>query len=239
MGEAASPMEHEVRRRDVRSLRIDVCPPDGHVRLTVPLDCSEEQMEAFLESRKRWIEKARTPFLHSDRETIREYVSGETHYLLGRPYRLTLVPSAPSKCEITTRFDRLTFRYSPFWNFESRRDFFAAHMRAVLLNEGSASLLEWSQKLEVEKPRLAVAIMRRTWASATKSKLTLSLPLVRYRRVCIDYVVLLALLRREGLRDQMLSKEMGHLMPDWKSRRNDLDRIPLVHAAWLNERERT
>lgn len=49
----------DVQRKPIRTLRLAVYPPDGRVRLSVPLRTADARIEAFLTERLAWIEAAR------------------------------------------------------------------------------------------------------------------------------------------------------------------------------------
>ncbi len=153
----------EVRRRHVSRIRVEACPPDGHVRVTAPPHRSDEEIQAFLDARAAWIRRAREPFAGAEQEPERELVGGETHHLWGRPHRLTMVPSTPAKCGIAAAFDRLVFPYSPFWSGEARKDFFAARLREILLAETQPHVVRWSERLDMPQPRIRVAIVHADW----------------------------------------------------------------------------
>ncbi|MDZ7834468.1 MAG: YgjP-like metallopeptidase domain-containing protein [Alkalibacterium sp.] len=55
-------------------------------RLAVPEDMDEEAIRLFVISKLAWIKKQRKQFKLQDRQSAREYVSGESHYFLGSRY---------------------------------------------------------------------------------------------------------------------------------------------------------
>ena len=81
----------DVVRKDIKNLHLGVYPPNGRVRVAAPLRVSDEAVRLAVISRLPWIKKQKTKFTNQARQTVREYVSGESHYFQGRRYRLNVI----------------------------------------------------------------------------------------------------------------------------------------------------
>ena len=89
-------------RKGVKHLRLAVCPPAGEVVITAPLAMDEEAVRLAAVQRLSWIHDRRREFEDQVRQSRRTYESGETHYFLGRRYRLKVVyirPGSPYSME--------------------------------------------------------------------------------------------------------------------------------------------
>src|SRR5690349_9884424 len=82
-----------VVRKAIKNLHLGVYPPDGRVRVAAPLSVSDAAVRVAVISRLRWIRRQQAAFDQQERQSEREMVSGETHYFLGRRYRLAVVPT--------------------------------------------------------------------------------------------------------------------------------------------------
>src|SRR5688572_255801 len=80
-----------VVRKAIKNLHLGVYPPDGRVRVAVPLAVSNAAVRVAVIGKLRWIRRQQAGFAHQARESQREMVSGESHYFLGRRYRLERV----------------------------------------------------------------------------------------------------------------------------------------------------
>ena len=80
-----------VVRKAIKNLHLGVYPPDGRVRVAVPLAVSDAAVRVAVVQRLKWIKHQRTAFAEQPREGRRQMVSGESHYFLGRRYRLRVV----------------------------------------------------------------------------------------------------------------------------------------------------
>ena len=79
-----------VVRKAIKNLHLGVYPPDGRVRVAAPLRLSEAAVRVAIISRLAWIKRQRARFAGQARESVREFVSGETHYVGGQRYRLAV-----------------------------------------------------------------------------------------------------------------------------------------------------
>ena len=81
----------DVVRKDIKNLHLAVYPPSGRIRVAVPLRLDDEAVRLAVISRLAWIKRHQTKFKEQERQTEREYVSGESHYFQGRRYRLNVI----------------------------------------------------------------------------------------------------------------------------------------------------
>src|SRR5437773_9848638 len=81
----------QIIRKDIKNLHLGVYPPNGRVRVAAPLRVSDSAVRLAVIDKLGWIKKHRAKFAAQPRQTRREMVSGESHYYLGRRYRLRVV----------------------------------------------------------------------------------------------------------------------------------------------------
>ncbi len=81
----------DVVRKDIKNLHLGVYPPTGRVRVAVPLLVSDEAVRLAVIGKLAWIRRQREKFTKQSRQTEREAVSGESHYVFGRRYRLNVI----------------------------------------------------------------------------------------------------------------------------------------------------
>src|SRR5690625_657581 len=74
--------------------------PDQTVWVTSPEDADIDQVHEKVRKRARWIVKQLRYFSRFDPlQEHKEYISGETHYYLGRQYRLKVLQISPEEKE--------------------------------------------------------------------------------------------------------------------------------------------
>lgn len=79
-----------VTRKAVRNVHLSVHPPEGRVTLVAPANTRLEVARAYAISKLGWIRSQQTKLEQQDRETPRQFVERESHYLWGRRYLLNV-----------------------------------------------------------------------------------------------------------------------------------------------------
>src|SRR5712664_382536 len=80
----------DVVRKDIKNLHLAVYPPNGRVRVAAPLLVNDDAVRLAVVSRLAWIKRQQTKFERQERQSAREYVSGESHYFQGNRYLLNV-----------------------------------------------------------------------------------------------------------------------------------------------------
>ena len=81
----------DVVRKDIRNLHLAVYPPAGRVRVAAPLRVNDEAVRLLIISRLAWIKRQQAKFEGQERQSAREFVSGESHYYQGNRYLLNVI----------------------------------------------------------------------------------------------------------------------------------------------------
>ena len=95
-----SDISAEVEWKRIKNVHLTIYPPDARIHVSAPLVMSEEAVRLFLVSKQAWIKQRVSQIIEQNRQTPREYVSGENHYYKGHRYRLKVVyHNGPAKVE--------------------------------------------------------------------------------------------------------------------------------------------
>src|SRR5262249_48335430 len=84
-------LEVWVVHKPIKNLHLAVLPPDGRIRVSSPLHLKDDAIRSLIATRIPWIRRQREKFAAQARQTPREYISGESHYVLGKAQRLEVV----------------------------------------------------------------------------------------------------------------------------------------------------
>lgn len=215
----------EVERKPIKNLHLAVYPPNGRVHVSSPKEWSDEDIRSFVVSRWDWIDEQRKDIANQARQSHREFVDGESHYVLGVKYRLEVkyANAAPS-VEIHGGVVSMTVR--PDASESKRAEVMREYLRSVLKEELAEMVDKWCKKMEVEDVAWIVKQMKTRWGSCVESKklIQLNLELARLPRRCIEYVVVheLCHLRVHG-HNRMFENLISQYLPNWKSLRNELN----------------
>lgn len=211
-------------------LRITV-QPDKSVIAKSPLDHSIEEVLEKLEKRAPWIIQ-QLEFFDQYHPILpeRQYVSGETYYYLGRQYRLKVTASSENDVKLIGKYFILTTTQleNPERKQQLLQDWYARHAKVFIQNRVGLfvdRLIEFGSKT----PEIKYRRMNKRWGSCTPSGvITFNTELIKAPTHCIDYVVLheLCHLVHEGHSTKFYHL-LDMLMPDWKKRKERLERVVL------------
>ena len=96
----------DVVLKDIKNIHLSVYPPTGMVRISAPSRMNLDTIRVFAISKLGWIKQQQTKLRRQERETPREYLDRESHYVWGRRYLLqTLESDEPPSVELKHRRD--------------------------------------------------------------------------------------------------------------------------------------
>jgi hypothetical protein len=224
----------EVVRKDIRNVHLSVHPPSGRVRIAAPRHLSADAIRAFAVGKLGWIRRQRRKLQEQERETPREYLDRETHYVWGRRCLLKVVEhDAPPRVE--WKHNRLVLFVRPGTESTRRADVLEAWYRDQLRQVVTPLLARWQQRLGVQVERFFVQRMRTRWGSCnpTAHSIRLNTDLAKKPGECLEFVLVHELVHllepRHGVRFVAL---MDRFLPGWQERRELLNRLPLRHDDW-------
>ena len=73
-----------LHRKPIKNLHINVLPPDGRVRVSVPTTMTDTAIRTAVISKLGWIRKQQRDFADQPRQSPREFIDGEAHFLWGQ-----------------------------------------------------------------------------------------------------------------------------------------------------------
>ena len=225
----------EIVRKGIKNLHLGVYPPHGRVRVAAPLRVSDAAVRLAVVGKLGWIKRQRARFEAQPRQSEREMVSGESHYFLGQRYRLRVVTyEGPAK---------VIARNKSIIELHVRRDSSAVQRERVLqrwyrqqLKELIPPVLQkWQPVLGVQANEWAIKKMKTKWGACNVKarRIWLNLELAKKPVQCLEYIIvheLVHLLERHH-NDNFLAL-MNATLPQWRSRRSELNAAPLGHATW-------
>jgi predicted metal-dependent hydrolase len=230
-----SGMPVEVVRKPIKNLHLGVYPPNGRVRVAAPVAVSDEAVRLAVVSRLGWIKRQRAKFAGQDRQSSREYVSGESHYFLGRRYRLTMIERAgPPRVVIrNSRMIDLFVRAGS--DSATRERVFQAWYRRELRSRAAPLIERWAQVMDIPLPLWGIKRMKTKWGACNirARRVWLNLELIKKPPQCIEYIVVHELVHFvERHHNERFARLMDSLLPQWRFYRKELNAAPLSHEDW-------
>lgn len=214
--------------REARRLSIHVL-PNGSVQVEAPADADAAEITAAVRKRARWIWLRLRAYGERTRHLLpREYVSGETHFYLGRRYVLKVIYHPTAEQGVKLLGGRLEVR-------ARSRD--AAKVRTLLIGwyreradavfarrlADCAARVKWLKA----KPGFRLLTMKTQWGSCSpKGEILLNPLLVKAPSQCIDYVIFHELCHlKEHNHSPRFYSLLEALMPDWQGQKAGLDEL--------------
>ena len=224
----------EVVRKNIKNVHLSVHPPAGRVRIAAPRHLSNDAIRAFAIGKLGWIRQQQTKLLEQDRETPREYLDRESHYVWGRRCLLQVVErEAPPSVE--WRQHRLMLLVRPGTESARRGEIVEAWYREQLRSAVEPLAAQWQRRIGVKVERLFVRRMRTRWGSANPSLRTIRLntDLAKKPRECMEYILVHELVHLlEPTHGSRFVSLMDRYLPAWQHRRDMLNRMPVRHEDW-------
>ena len=228
-------MRVEVVRKAIKNLHLAVYPPKGRVRVAAPQVMSNDAVRLAVIDKLGWIKRQQTSFSKQSRQSERELVTGETHFLFGRRYRLRLFPT-DGRIHVEQTGTSTLRLYSPADStHEQREAALSRWYRLKLKTEATNLFAKWQEIIGVEPSDWGIRRMKTKWGScSTQTKrIWLNLELAKKPLECIEYIVVheLTHLIERHHNDRFIASMDKHL-PQWRSLRKLLNSAPLKHEDW-------
>ncbi|MBU0586901.1 M48 family metallopeptidase, partial [Candidatus Micrarchaeota archaeon] len=227
--------EAVVLYKPVKNLHLNVLPPVGKVRVTAPQNMNDDAIRTFLATRISWIKRMQAKFKGQERQTSREYVSGETHYYFGNKYKLEVVEAERSPNVSIKGKSKILLSIKPKTDILKREKIMQKWYREELRMFLNKAITKWETKIAVKASNWGIRRMKTRWGTCNhKAKsIWLNLELTKKPEHCIEYAVVHELIHliEEKHSDKFMALMNKHL-PKWKSEKEELNRLILAHEEW-------
>lgn len=216
----------EVLQKKIKNIHLSVHPPNGRVRLAVPEKMDEEAIRIFAISKLSWIKKQRSKFLVQERQSPREFLSGESHYFLGDRYLLNLLETKGKQCvEIKNKKD-IDLYVRKNSTKEKREKIMTEWYREELKKIIPGYIKKWETIMGVEVEEWGVKLMKTRWGSCNinAKRIWINLELAKKNPRCLEYIVvheMTHLLERKH--NDRFKAYMDKFLPNWRSIKAELN----------------
>ena len=215
---------YNVRFSDRKTLGITVT-PEGEVILNAPVGTSHKKIEEKLIKRAGWIVKQQNYFLSfGERMPQKQYISGESHYYLGKQYMLRVTEGKPNSAKYKGRYFEVVCTPKSK-AADLMKDWYRQRAKIKFAEIAEPIICRFA-KYGVAPSSLYIQEMENRWGSCTpKCKIILNTELIKAPKPCIEYVItheLCHLIHRDHTKAffELLETEM----PDWKRWKDKLER---------------
>lgn len=224
----------DVVRKDIKNVHLSVHPPSGTIRIAAPSRMSLDTIRVFAISKLGWIRQQQRKLQEQERETPREYLDRESHYVWGRRYLLTVVEhDQPALVELGPR--RLVLQVRPETDREKRQNILEEWYREQVRKAVPPLIAKWERLMHVKVHGFYVQRMKTKWGScnAEASTIRLNTDLAKKPSPCLEYIVVHELAHLiEPTHNARFTALMDQFVPRWHHRRDALNRLPVRHEDW-------
>ena len=225
----------EVVRKDIKNLHLGVYPPHGRVRVAAPLVVNDEAVRLAVIGKLGWIRKQQARFEAQPRQSQREMVNGESHYFLGRRYRLRVIEH-DGPLRVVLRGKTSIDLYARSATSAEQREAVLQRWYRERLKALIPPLLEkWQPVLGVQVTEWGIKKMKTRWGTCTVDdrRIWLNLELAKKPVQCLEYIVVHELVHfLERHHNDRFTDLMTNFMPQWRFHREELNQAPLRHEDW-------
>ena len=230
-----SDIQIDVFRKDIKNMHLSVHPPTGRVRVSAPIKMNDESIRLFIISKLSWIKKHQSGFKAQQRQTEREFVSGESHYFQGNRYLLNVIYS-DSPVKIHIRNKKIMDLYVPKdSNQEYREKVMTAWYRVQIKKEILPMVEKWEEIIGEKVFEYRVRKMKTMWGSCNSNarRIWLNLELIKKPKHCLEYIIVHEMVHLiERHHNGNFVSLMDGYMPNWRLYKDELNKFPLSHAEW-------
>lgn len=223
-----------VTRKDIKNVHLSVHPPEGRVTLAAPKETRLEVARAYAITRLSWIREQQEKLRGQARETPREFIERESHYLWGRRHLLTVI-ERDTKPTVTVDHKRITLSVRPGSDQAKRASIIHEWHKSLLHAFVPALISKWEPKLGVQVTAYFLQRMKTKWGSCNHKAghIRLNTELVKKPRDLIEYVVVHEMLHltEPTHSDRFISLLTEHF-PTWREARAELNDLPLAAEEW-------
>jgi predicted metal-dependent hydrolase len=168
------------------------------------------------------------------RETQREYLERESHYVWGKRYLLKVIEhDAPPAIELKHR--NLIIRVRPATNQEKREQLLDDWYREQVKHETGLLIEKWRPILKVKVEGYYVQRMKTRWGSCNTNARTIRInsELGKKEPDCLEYIVVHEMVHLlERSHNDRFRRLMDKFYPKWSHVRIQLNLWPLAHVEW-------
>lgn len=220
--------------KNIKNVHLSVYPPSGKVRISAPLRMNADTIRVYAISKLDWIKQQKNKLRAQERETPREYLDRESHYVWGKRYLLKVVEQdvAPA---VELKHSKLLLRIRPGSGEEKKQAVLEEWYRQQLKEAVPPLIEKWQPLMGVNVERFFVQRMKTKWGSCNHGSGTIRLntELAKKPWECLEYIVVHEMTHLlEPTHNQRFVALIDQFMSKWRFHREELNRLPVRHDTW-------
>jgi predicted metal-dependent hydrolase len=224
----------DVRKKNIKNVHLSVYPPTGRVRISAPEHMSLDTIRVFAISKLGWIKQQQRKIQGQARETPREYIDRESHYVWGKRYLLQIAEQEAAPA-VFLQHHTLCLQIRPETDETRKAAILDEWYRQQLKKAVPALIAKWEPLMDVKVANVFIQQMKTRWGScnsATRS-IRLNSELAKKPRECLEYILVHEMVHLlEPTHNQRFLTLLTQYMPEWQFYRDRLNQLPVRHESW-------
>ncbi len=220
--------------KNIKNVHLSVHPPEGKVTLSAPIDTRLEIVRAYAISKLDWIRNQQTQFINQSRETQRQFITRESHYLWGHQYLLSVL-ERDTKPSISVDQKQITLTVRPDSNHTKKASIIHEWHKSLLHEFIPLLISKWESKLNIKVNKYYLQRMKTKWGSCNHEarNIRLNTELVKKPKDLVEYVVVHEMIHLiEPSHNDHFIEMLTQYYPTWREARAELNELPLTAEKW-------
>jgi predicted metal-dependent hydrolase len=227
----------DVVYKDIKNMHISVYPPVGRVRVAAPVRLDEDAIRLAIVQRLPWIRKQQEQLLTAERQSEREMVTGESHYVWGQRLRLALSETV-GRPGIVVAGAKLLVSAPVTMDDAHRRKLLESWYRKQIKAAIPPLIEKWEPIIGSNVNTWTVRRMKTKWGTCNPdtANLWFNIELAKKHPACLEYIVVHEMTHfLEHTHNDRFVALMDKHLPNWRAVRDELNGAPLAEESWANE----
>lgn len=218
----------DVTQKKIKNIHLSVY-PNGQVKISAPLHTNQETLRTFLISKLGWIKQKQTKFQNQQRETPRDCINRESHYVWGQRYLFKVIEhDAPP--QIVLGHSEMLLHVRANASQDYKQAVVDEWLRYELKKALPPLIEKWQPIMGVEVKKFFVQKMKTRWGSCnyTQGNVRFNSELAKKPPECLEYVVVHELVHLlEPSHNARFHSLMSQFLPNWKLIKAELNRLAI------------
>ena len=214
-----------VVRKKIKNLNLTVSPPDGRVRVSVPLRVKDRTVREFILSREDWIKKNQAEIKSRPAAPQQEMVSGEHHNLWGQRCQLEVIERGGQHEVELTDSGQLRMFVRPGTSKVNRQKVLTEFYRDEMKRRLPDLIAKWETIMGVQVADWGVKKMKTRWGSCNVKarRIWLNLELAKRPPECLEAILVHEVVHLlERGHNKRFYRYMDQFLPGWRKYRQML-----------------
>lgn len=224
----------DIVQKDIKNIHLSVNPPHGKVRISAPHQTNLDTLRVFAISKLNWIKQQQRKLQTQERESPREYINRESHYIWGKRYLLEIIEKA-QKPQVQLKHKTILLQVRAGANQTKKLKVLENFYRQQLKKAIPPLIAKWEKKMGVKVAGFTIRKMKTKWGSCSPNARTIriNIELAKKPSKFLEYVIIHEMTHLlEPTHNEHFIHRMNTFLPNWRSYREDLNRCPTKHEEW-------